>query len=156
MLDPMRHLAPPGRTTVGGVTGMTADDRARVETAMVARLATVRPDGSPHLVAVTFALDGDTVVTAVDDKPKRTQDLQRLRNIDEHPAASLLVDHYEEDWARLWWVRLDGTAAVVRDEPRRTALLPPLVAKYAHYRESPPAGPVIVLTVTSTASWQAS
>ncbi len=139
-----------------GVTDWTAEARERVAHARVARLATVRPDGSPHVVAVTFALDGDTVVTAVDDKPKRTWALQRLRNIDENPAAGLLVDHYEEDWSRLWWVRLDGTAVVVRDEPRRTALLPPLVAKYVHYRESPPAGPVIVLTVRSVTTWRAS
>src|SRR3990170_1270448 len=99
---------------------MTPDDRSRVEQARVARLATVRPDGSPHLVVVTFALSGDTVVTAVDDKPKRTQQLQRLRNLQERPAATLLVDHYDEDWSQLWWVRLDGDAHVVRDEPRRT------------------------------------
>lgn len=138
------------------MTGWTAGERELVARARVARLATVRPDGSPHVVAVTFALDGDDVVTAVDDKPKRTRDLHRLRNIDAHPAVSLLVDHYEDDWSRLWWVRLDGTAVVVRDEPRRSELLTPLVAKYAHYRASPPAGPVVVMTVTATASWRAS
>lgn len=139
-----------------GVTDWAAGDRERVAHARVAHLATVRPDGSPHVVAVTFALDGDTVVTAVDDKPKSTPALKRLRNIDVHPAATLLVDHYEEDWSRLWWVRLDGTAVVVRDEPRRSATITPLVAKYVHYRESPPAGPVIVLTVRSVTTWQAS
>ena len=143
-------------TTVPGVTGLTAGARERVEQARVARLATVRPDGSPHVVAVTFALDGDTVVTAVDDKPKRTRALQRLRNIDRHPAASLLVDHYEEDWSRLWWVRLDGAAVVVRDEPRRSEALAPLLAKYVPYRTSPPGGPVIVLTIRTAATWHAS
>jgi len=128
---------------------MTAGDRARVETARVARLATVRPDGSPHLVAVTFALDGDTVVTAVDDKPKRTQDLQRLRNIDEHPAASLLVDHYEEDWEHLWWVRVDGVAEVIRSQTAIDAL----AAKYAQYRTAPPAGPVIAIEPERWRSW---
>jgi PPOX class probable F420-dependent enzyme len=134
---------------------LTPDDRSRVEQARVARLATVRPDGSPHLVVVTFALSGDTVVTAVDDKPKRTQQLQRLRNIQERPAAALLVDHYDEDWSQLWWVRLDGEAHVVRDEPRRTQALEPLVAKYEHYRTASPRGPVIVITVRSAASWSA-
>jgi PPOX class probable F420-dependent enzyme len=135
---------------------VTPEERQYVERARVARLATVRPDGTPHVVVVTFALVGDTVVTAVDDKPKRTQDLQRLHNLAERPAASLLVDHYEDDWTKLWWVRLDGDAEVVRDEPRRTAELAPLVAKYPQYRDSPPRGPVIVLTVRSTTSWSAS
>jgi PPOX class probable F420-dependent enzyme len=140
-------------TTEGAA--LTPHDRARVERARVARLATVRPDGTPHLVVVTFALHGDTVVTAVDDKPKRTQQLQRLRNLGERPAASLLVDHYDEDWSQLWWVRLDGDARVVRDEPVRTEALAPLVAKYEHYRTAGPRGPAVVLTVRSAASWSA-
>jgi PPOX class probable F420-dependent enzyme len=140
-------------TTEGAV--LAPHDRVRVERARVARLATVRPDGTPHLVVVTFALHGDTVVTAVDDKPKRTQQLQRLRNLEERPAASLLVDHYDDDWSQLWWVRLDGEAQVVRDEPRRTEALAPLVAKYEHYRSASPRGPVIVVSVRSAASWSA-
>lgn len=134
---------------------LTPDDRSRVEQARVARLATVRPDGAPHLVVVTFALHGDTVVTAVDDKPKRTQQLQRLRNLQERPAAALLVDHYDEDWSQLWWVRLDGEAQIVRDEPRRTDALVPLVAKYEQYRTAGPRGPVILFTVRSAVSWSA-
>ena len=115
----------------------------------------MRPDGAPHIVAVSFALHADTVVTAVDAKPKRTHDLQRLRNLHQHPAATLLVDHYEEDWSKLWWVRLDGDAYVIRDEPGRTEALAPLVAKYEHYRDAPPRGPVITLHVRSAVSWSA-
>jgi PPOX class probable F420-dependent enzyme len=108
-------------------------------------------------VVVTFAVfSDDVVVSAVDAKPKSTTDLQRLRNIAVTPAASLLVDHYDEDWTRLWWVRVDGTAAVVRDEPTRTELVAPLVAKYAQYRREPPRGPVVALTVRRTTSWAAS
>jgi PPOX class probable F420-dependent enzyme len=135
---------------------MTPAERARVAAARVGRLATVRPDGTPHLVVVTFALYDDSVVTAVDDKPKRTQDLQRLTNLESNPAATLLVDHYDEDWSALWWIRLDGHGYVVRDEPRRTELLAPLVAKYEQYRLTPPTGPVIVLDIRSTTSWSAS
>ena len=134
---------------------MTPQERQYVERARVARLATVRPDGTPHVVAVTFAVHGGTVVTAVDDKPKRSEELQRLRNLEERPAAALLVDHYDDDWSKLWWVRLDGVAEVVRHEPRRTTELAPLVAKYPQYRESPPRGPVIVMTVRSATSWSA-
>lgn len=140
--------------TNGGAT-LSPDDRERVERARVARLATVRPDGTPHLVVVTFALSGDTVVTAVDGKPKRSTNLQRLRNLMERPTAALLVDHYDEDWSRLWWIRLDGEAEVVRDEPRRTDVLAPLIAKYPQYQSAAPPGPVIVITLRSAASWSA-
>ena len=127
-----------------------------VEQARVARLATVRPDGTPHLVVVTFALAGDTVVTAVDEKPKSTRELQRLTNIEHQPAVSLLVDHFEEDWAQLRWVRLDGTAEVVRDAPLRTQLLAPLVAKYEQYQQEPPLGPVVIIAVRRVVAWSAS
>jgi PPOX class probable F420-dependent enzyme len=135
---------------------VTPQERARVSAARVARLATVRPDGTPHIVAVTFALDGDIVVSAVDHKPKRTQELQRLRNLEERPTASLLVDHYEDDWSKLWWVRLDLDVEIVRHGPRRTDLLEPLVSKYADYRVAAPQGPVLVMAVRSTTSWSAS
>jgi PPOX class probable F420-dependent enzyme len=133
----------------------TDQTRSLEATARVARLATVRPDGTPHLVAVSFALAGDTVVTAVDDKPKTTHALTRLANIEDNPAATLLVDHYEEEWRHLWWVRLDGEAAVVREEPRRSRLLEPLVAKYEHYLDAPPRGPVIALSVRTVSAWSA-
>lgn len=139
---------------MSGANGpLTGSERALVEQAHVARLATVRPDGTPHLVPVTFALTADALVFAVDHKPKGSTDLQRLRNIDANGFASVLVDHYEDDWSRLWWVRLDGPAVVLRDEPARTRALAPLVAKYQQYRTMPPAGPVVVVTVRSWAAW---
>lgn len=121
----------------------------------MARLATVRPDGRPHLVVVTFALVDQTVVTAVDAKPKRTHDLQRLRNIAANPHVTLLIDAYAEDWSQLWWTRLDGTAEIVEDEPRRTDLVAPLVTKYTQYRTTPPPGPVVLITVEHEVSWAA-
>jgi PPOX class probable F420-dependent enzyme len=130
--------------------------RSRVTGARVARLASVRPDGRPHLVPVTYALGGDTVVTAVDHKPKSTTALQRLANIEHQPQVSLLVDHYDDDWQQLWWVRLDGTARVVRDGPERNSLLEPLVAKYAAYRDQPPTGVVVVVTIETVSDWSAS
>ena len=135
---------------------MDEQTAARVAAARVGRLATVRPDGTPHVVPVVFAVVGSTVVTAVDAKPKRTHDLQRLRNLARQPACSLLVDAYDEDWSQLWWVRLDGVARVVHDEPERSAHVAALVAKYAQYRSAPPPGPAVVVEVTATASWSAS
>ena len=135
-------------------TGSVGRHRAALASARVARLATVRPDGRPHLVPVTFALlDDGHLVTAVDHKPKRTRELQRLRNVAAEPRVSLLVDHYAEDWSLLWWVRVDGTAEVVTEEPRRSELTGPLSAKYEQYAGTPPRGPVVLVAVTAVASW---
>ena len=137
-----------------GGTLFTMRERDLVESARVARLATVRPDGRPHLVPVTFAFAApDVLVTAVDHKPKRTSALQRLRNVEAHPQVSLLVDHYDDDWAALWWVRMDATAHVVRDGASRSRLAEPLVHKYEAYAPTPPAGPVVVMTVHTVVSW---
>lgn len=130
-----------------------ATARRLFTSARVARLATAGADGVPHLVPVTFALDGDDVVWAVDAKPKTTTALRRLRNIAAQPNVSLLVDHYDEDWSRLWWVRVDGHATVtgVEDEPGMAAL----VAKYEQYARTPPGGPVVRVRVRTWRGWSA-
>lgn len=127
--------------------------RARVVAARVARLATIRPDGTPHVIPITFVLDGRSIVTAIDHKPKRTTDLQRLRNIHANPAVAVLVDHYDDDWARLWWARADGTARVVA-APDAAEALDLLAVKYAPYRQRRPEGPVIVVTVDRWSAWE--
>jgi PPOX class probable F420-dependent enzyme len=132
----------------------TGVDLERIASARVGRLATVRPDGRPHVVPVTFALSGDALVTAVDSKPKRTTELQRLRNVREHPAACLVVDHYDDDWSLLWWVRIDGTAEVV-EASAAAEDIDALVAKYAQYRSARPRGPVLRLRVDQWTSWSA-
>jgi PPOX class probable F420-dependent enzyme len=127
---------------------------ADVASARVARLATQNPRGQIDLVPIAFAfVDDDTIVTAVDHKPKRTTWLQRLDNIRSHPQVTLLVDHYEDEWSRLWWVRLRGMAAV--DEDPDGALLRPLVAKYQQYLDVRPAGPAIVIAVHDVVGWSA-
>ncbi len=130
--------------------------RHRFGTARVARLATVRPEGAPHLVPVTFAVDGDTIYTAVDAKPKRSSRLQRLENLRAQPRCTLLVDHYNDDWSRLWWVRADGIARVVDAPAPSHAGLALLIDRYAPYVQSPPNGPLIVVTVTRWTGWSAS
>jgi PPOX class probable F420-dependent enzyme len=99
----------------------TEDARARFAAQRAARLATAGRDGRPHVVPVTFAVNGDLVCTAVDHKPKTTPNLRRLRNIAENPQVALLADHYTDDWAGLWWVRVDGHASIVTAE---TAMQP--------------------------------
>jgi PPOX class probable F420-dependent enzyme len=121
----------------------------RLATARVGRLATVTADGRPHVVAVCFALAGGRIVTAVDAKPKATTALARLDNVRATGRASLLVDHYEEDWSRLWWVRVDGPAEVIES----AAAIDALAAKYEQYRASRPSGPVISVEPARWRSW---
>jgi PPOX class probable F420-dependent enzyme len=145
---------------------MAADEaRRRFTAARVARLATVDEAGRPHLVPVVFAVRAgawegraDGIVTAVDGKPKTTTRLKRLRNIAAHPAVCLLVDAYGEDWDWLWWARADGEARVLgadAADPAVRAALGWLGDKYAQYRDRPPAGPVVAVTVLRWSGWRA-
>lgn len=120
---------------------------------MVARLATVGDDGKPHIVPMVFALDGDTIYFAVDAKPKQSTNLKRLRNIAANPAVSVLADHYEDDWTKLWWVRADGTARVVTDAANARRATDLLVAKYAQYRTARPEGPVVAIHIDRIIGW---
>lgn len=135
---------------------MTADEaRRRLGMARVARLATVTAAGRPHLVPVTFAVDGNAIYTAVDAKPKSTRDLQRLRNLVGNPAAAVLADHYDEDWSALWWARADGQAIVVGDPAAMAAPIRLLSDRYPQYRTQPPGGPVIAIRVDRWSGWSA-
>ena len=122
-------------------------------------MATVGVGGAPHLVPVTFALlDDDTLVTAVDHKPKRTTALKRLQNIAANPAVCLLVDEYSEDWSRLWWARADGRARIVAtgQEPKlRRVAIDTLVARYVQYAQRRPNGDLIVVEVERWSGWRA-
>ena len=121
--------------------------------ARVARLATTGRDRRPHVVPITFAVTGEHVITAIDQKPKMTHDLRRLRNIADNPDVAVLCDHYADDWSQLWWVRADGEAHVIDDEAARAAAIATLRAKYAPYRSDPPRGPVIRIDVASWSGW---
>jgi PPOX class probable F420-dependent enzyme len=121
----------------------------------VARLATIDPDGRPHLVPITFALDRDMLYSAVDHKPQRSQRLRRIENARARPEVTILVDHYEENWQRLWWVRLRGRARVLDDGQEREHALELLADKYEQYREQPPDGPVLAVDVIEVRSWSA-
>lgn len=128
--------------------------RRRFATARHAYLTTVGIDGQPHLVPVTFAARGDTVVIAVDSKPKTTTNLKRLRNITENAKVSVLVDEYHDsDWRRLWWVRADGVAQVLTGTRDRITPLTWLREKYPQYRDDVPTGPVIWIDVSSWRGW---
>jgi PPOX class probable F420-dependent enzyme len=121
----------------------------------VAMLATVGADGAPHLVPVVFAVHDDVVYTAVDAKRKSTQRLRRLANIEANPKVSMLVDHYDDDWAQLWWVRADGIAAIHYSGEEMAAGYALLRKKYLQYQRIALDGPVVTVDVQRWASWQA-
>jgi len=109
--------------------------RARLAAARVARLATAGSDGLPHLVPVTFAVDGERIY------------------IRENPRVALLADHYAEDWDTLWWVRVDGRASIVTDGAALQHPLDMLAERYERYRRDRPAGPVIVIDAERWTGW---
>jgi len=132
---------------------------ARVRSARVARMATVTPSNRPHVIPFVFALferDPDRVVYwVVDRKPKRSRDLKRIRNFLENPAVEFVVDGYDEDWTRLWWVRCSGTARVVDDARERHEALHALQEKYKQYRDTPEDGPVVAVDIATIDGWAA-
>lgn len=137
---------------------MTGEEaRRRFAAARVARLATADAGGQPHLVPLVFALDADRVVSAVDGKPKKSTALRRLANVAANPQVSLLVDHYDDDWSSLWWVRADGTGRVVEaGTTAAEAAIDLLASRYQQYRTQRPTGPVLEVDVLRWSGWSAS
>jgi len=135
------------------VTGDEA--RRRFAGARVAVLGTVDASGTPHLVPITFAVEGDTVWSAVDEKPKRSPSLRRHANLRTNAAARLLVQHWDEDWAALWWVRADGTA-ILHDAVETVERVRELLReKYNQYSRVRISAPVIEFEVSSWHGWAA-
>lgn len=130
--------------------------RAFVERQRVARLATVDGHGHPHVVPVTFALVADVLYTSIDEKPKRTMRLQRVRNIEAHPRVTVLVDVYDENWSRLAWAQLRGEAAVLDDGPEHARGVAALQARYPQYASMHLASrPMIRVAVERVVAWGA-
>lgn len=133
--------------------------RDRLDASPFAVLATHGLGDRLDLVPCCFAVDDGggappELVTAVDHKPKRTTRLARLANIERNPAVTLLVDHRDpDDWSQLWWVRAHGRARIVDDGPVRASAIEALARKYRQYREQPPAGPVVRISVERWTAW---
>ncbi|MGK8524403.1 TIGR03668 family PPOX class F420-dependent oxidoreductase [Nocardia asteroides] len=128
--------------------------RRRFASSPVARLATVSARHRPHLVPIVFVVTGDVVYTSVDAKPKTTTALRRLANIAANPAVTVLVDRYDDDWARLWWARADGAARIAQGSEAREAI-GRLADRYPQYVRQPPPGPVIAINVSRWTGWAA-
>lgn len=124
-----------------------------LESARSATLGTVDRQGRPHLVPIVFAHRDSHLYTAVDHKPKTTRRLKRLANIEANPRVSVLVDHYEDDWTKLWWVRIDGTAQVIGSGSAFHKGVALLTAKYRPYAVRPPPGPVIKVRTETIRAW---
>ena len=132
----------------------TEEARERFSAAKVARLATADATGRPHLVPIVFAVEDDCVYSMVDDKPKRTAALRRLRNVRENPAVAVLVDHYDDaNWDALWWVRAEGRGRVLEpEEPEARRAVGLLAQRYPQQR---PAGAVLAVDVARWRGWSA-
>jgi PPOX class probable F420-dependent enzyme len=128
--------------------------RGLIESSRVGRLGIVDGDGAPRVLPVTYALSGETLVSAIDHKRKdlAPERLARVRWLRARPRAALTVDHYEDDWSRLAWVQVLGSVAILDDAPSAIAAL---TERYAQYREHPPAGPVLELAPDRIVWWRA-
>ena len=134
---------------------------ARLRSARVGRIATVTPDDRPHVVPFVFAVADSAgseprAYWAVDRKPKRSELVQRLRNLEGNPAVEFIVDGYDEDWGSLWWVRASGSGRVVSSAEERSKAMRWLRAKYAQYAAEPPKGPVVAIDIERVSGWRAS
>lgn len=126
-----------------------------MESEPVARMGTVGGDGAPHLVPVCFALVEGRVAIAIDEKPKRSGRLARLANIERDPRVTLLVDHYEADWAQLAWLRIEGVAEVVARGSEWPEAMEALRARYSQYAEMALEElPVIAITPHRATGWR--
>ena len=140
----------------------TLDDvRATLESARHGYLSTASAEGDPHLQPVVFQVVGDSVYIAIDEKPKTTLRLRRLTNIESNPKFALLVDHYDDDWDRLWWILLRGPADVLWpsewDAAEVDEAIKALRAKYPQYESMGLEGrPLLKLTPERVTRWSAS
>jgi PPOX class probable F420-dependent enzyme len=137
---------------------LTPQQRAFVVAARTAILATIAADGSPRLVPICFVLDGDAVISPLDEKPKRSTDphgLARVRDVLARPEVTLLVHRWDEDWSRLGWVRLHGTASLVEPgDPGQAAAIVPLRSKYPQYvSQAIDARPMLRIAIDRATAW---
>ena len=125
-----------------------------VRAARVAHLATADALGQPLVIPICFAFDGKEFFSPIDEKPKRTTRLQRLRNIAENPKVSLIIDRYTEDWRRLAYLLIRGSAKILLRGARHRRGVYLLRRKYPQYRSMAINDrPMIVIIPKQLTSW---
>jgi len=125
--------------------------------ARIGHLATADENARPHVIPVCFSTDGRSIYSVLDQKPKRTSltRLRRVKNILANPQATLLVDHYEEDWGSLWYLMVSGRAELVMDGQEQIDAVALLRDKYQQYRMMDIGlNPVIKITPENIVSWE--
>lgn len=136
------------------MTVLSQDEmRARAEQARVAHVGTIDEHVRAHLVPVTFVIDRDTFYSPTDAAPRP---VKRLRNLEHHPGVTILVDSYDEDWAKVWWIRMRGTGRTVGESPEHAHARQLLTAKYPQFASAPPdegAGPMLAVDVEEWLGW---
>ena len=135
---------------------LTSEQESLLWSTPVARLATADASGRPHVIPVCFAYDGRRIYSVLDAKPKRGSltALRRVRNILANPQVSLVLDHYEADWSKLWYLLIHGQAALIEDGDEPAAAIDLLRSKYEQYREMDLEGnPVIAITPERVTGW---
>ena len=135
---------------VPNTPAISSEIRAKLDAARVARLATVNISRKPHMVPICFVYDGSVFYSAIDRKPKKVapSQLARLKNIKQTPQVALLIDQYDEDWTRLWYVLVRGEAELVSAPAERKRALDYLRAKYSQYRSGMLADDALILRIT--------
>jgi PPOX class probable F420-dependent enzyme len=138
---------------------LTDEERALLEGARRATLATIDAVGRPRLVPICFVVVDDVVWSPLDDKPKAVADprgLARVRDIEARPDVALLVDRWSEDWSELAWLRLGGHASLVEAGDVPADVIAALRAKHPQYRDHDlEHRPALRLEIATTAGWSA-
>jgi PPOX class probable F420-dependent enzyme len=96
-----------------------------IDKARVARLATVDTEFKPHLIPVVFVFDNGRYFIPIDEKTKRSrpEKLKRAKNIQQNPNVALLIDEYNEDWKKLYFIMIQGKASIVGKELEQNEML---------------------------------
>lgn len=135
---------------------LTGDAERFVRSARVARLASAAPDGRPHVIPVCFEVMDGSVYIGLDAKPKSVDALRlrRVRNIVSNPQVALIVDRYDDDWAKLGYALITASATLELDERERAAAVRALKLKYPQYQTMlPDDACVIKLTPIRVTTW---
>lgn len=135
---------------------LSDEERAFAESHRVAHLATADGSGAPHVVPLCYALDGGSLYFVVDEKPKATKRLKRMRNLEANPRAAVVIDDYDDAWARLAYLLIEGPTSIVDDPHEYERVVVLLRRRYRLYTDmalSMAANPMVRVTIQRSHFW---